>query len=147
MRNSILRRILSAGEKKPLGILLLDIAIMVMFLVFLFMAGTAVFAFWEYQADRVYQPESLYYRLEDGDYERMAQMVWRNRVMGETDEEYAEYYAVADYFEAAVQYRICTETGDSAGAEKWLKKMADAEGRLGIFSGEKEKIRNFLWIR
>ncbi len=147
MRNSISRRIRSAGEKKPLGILLLDIAIMVMFLVFLFMAGTAVAAFREYQADRVYQPVSLYYRMEDGDYGRMVQMVWQNRVMGETDQEYAEYYAVADYFEAAVQYRICTETGDSAGAEKWLEKMADAEGRLGMFSEEKEKIRTCLGIR
>ena len=139
---------LGKREKKHPGLLILDFAILVMCLVFVLAVTVAVNNFREYSESLYYEANSMYYRLEDGNYAKLAEMTWTNRVSGKADgKEFTEYYAVADYYEAAVRYRICTETGDNAGAEKWQEKMTDAEGRMGMFAWEKEKIDSFLGIR
>lgn len=135
-------------ETKHIGLLILDLAILVMCLVFVLSVAIAVTNFREYRKGLYYEVNSMHYRLEDGNYAKLAEMTWTNRVSGLADsQEYAEYYAVSDYYEAAVRYHICTETGDQAGAEKWSEKMTDAEGRMGTFAWEKEKIDKLLGIR
>ena len=53
-------------------------------------------------------------------------------------------YAVADYYEAAGYCRMYEEAGDEERLELWSAKMADAESRLGDFSGQAEKIKELL---
>lgn len=142
------KKSLGQREKKHVGLLILDLAILVMCLVFVLSVAIAVNNLREYRKGLYYEANSMHYRLEDGNYAKLAEMTWTNRVSGLADgPEYAEYYAVADYYEAAVRYHMCTETGDSAGAEKWQEKMTDAEGRMGTFAWEKEKIDTLLGIR
>lgn len=134
-------------EGKHLGILILDIAILVMCVVFVRSVVTAGRSFHEAREEG-YDLDILYYRLEEGNYAQLANLTWQNRMYGrEDDEDSQEYYAVADYYEAAVQYRICKESGDSGGAADWYGKMADAESRMGVFMAEKEKINRILGIQ
>lgn len=133
-------------EVKHIGLLALDLAILVMCVVFVCSVIKVAVSFHE-TYNRGYDSDALYYRLRDGDYARLAEMTWQNRMNGrENDADSQEYYAVADYYEAAVQYRMCKETGDN-GAENWLEKMTDAENRMGVFAAEREKIDRILGIQ
>lgn len=134
-------------EAKQLGIIALDLVIVAMCVVFVCTAASAVMSFHD-AYDRGYKSDSLSYRLRDENYAMLAEMTWRNRMhgMGE-DVDLQEYYAVADYYEAAIQYRLCLEAGDADRAEAWLAKMNDAERRLGVFSPEKEKLDQMLGIQ
>lgn len=133
-------------EVKHIGLLALDLAILVMCVVFVGSVIKVAVSFHE-AYDRGYDSDALYYRLRDQDYARLAELTWQNRMNGrEDDADSQEYYAVADYYEAAVQYRMCQEAGDNNGAENWLKKMAEAENRMGAFAAEREKIDRILGI-
>lgn len=134
-------------ETKHIGILILDLAILIMCIVFVRSIITTVNTFQE-AYDEGYDSEILYYRLSEGNYAQLASLVWQNRLYGrENDADSREYYAVADYYEAAVQYRMCKETGDTDGAASWLEKMTDAESRMGLFAAEKVKINQILGIQ
>lgn len=142
MKNNVIRT-----EVKHLGLLILDLAILVMCVVFICSAITVAVSFHE-AYDVGYDSDAMYYRLRDGNYARLAEMTWENRMHGRDDDaDSQEYYAVADYYEAAVQYGICREEGDADGAERWLEKMKDAEGRMGVFASEREKIDEILGIQ
>ena len=54
--------------------------------------------------------------------------------------------AVAEYFEAASLYRVYEETGDTARADIQWKRMEDAAGRMGEYSGERAEIDAKLGI-
>lgn len=134
-------------ETRHMGILFLDLAILVMCAVFVYSIITVAISFYEIH-DKGYDSEVLYYRLSDEDYARLADLTWQNRIYGRgNDEDSQKYYAVADYYEAAVQYRMCRELGDADGAENWLKKMTDAAGRMGVLAAEKEKIDQMLGLQ
>lgn len=134
-------------ERKHLGIRLLDLAIIVMCVVFVRSVILVAVSFYDAN-DLGHDTNTLYYRLRDQDYARLAESTWRNRMYGrENDVEAQEYYAVADYFEAAIQYRLCREAEDNDGAENWLEKMKDAESRMGVFVSEKEKIDEIIGIQ
>ena len=133
-------------EAKHLGLLVLDLAILAMCVVFVCSVINVAVRFYEAN-DLGYDSDALYYRLRDEDYARLAELTWQNRMNGrENDADSQEYYAVADYYEAAVQYRMCKEAGDNDGAGNWLKKMTDAENRMGVFIAEKEKIDQILGL-
>lgn len=134
-------------EVKHIGILALDLAILAMCVVFVCSVIAVAVSFHE-AYDRGYDSDALYYRLRDEDYTQLAELTWQNRMNGrENDADSQEYYAVADYYEAAVQYRLCRESGDNDGAEDWLKKMTDAESRMGVFAAERENIDRILGIQ
>ena len=134
-------------EVKHIGLLALDLAILALCVVFVCTVITVAVNFHK-AYDRGYDSDALYYRLRDGDYARLAELTWQNRMNGrENDADSQEYYAVADYYEAAVQYRLCRETGDNDGADSWLEKMSDAENRMGVFAAEREKIDRILGIQ
>lgn len=131
---------------KHIGLLALDFAILAMCVVFVSSVITVAVSFHEVY-DRGYDSDTLYYRLRDQDYARLAELTWQNRMNGrENDADSQEYYAVADYYEAAVQYCLCKEAGDTDGVENWLEKMEDAESRMGVFGAERAKIDQILGI-
>lgn len=131
-------------EARHMGILSLDVAILVMCVVLVYSAFSTARLFYEIN-DRGYSSAALYYRLQDGNYALLAEMTWTNRMVGKgEDADAQEYYAVADYYEAAMQYRLCQEAQDTDGAARWLEKMKDAESRIGVFAAEIEKIDQML---
>lgn len=134
-------------ETRHAGILILDLAILVMCIVFVSSMISVAARFHEVY-DEGYDSEDLYYSLREEKYAQLAAQTCENRMYGKgEDADSQEYYAVADYYEAAVQYHLCLETGDVDRAEQWLKKMNDAESRLGVFSTEKDKIDQILGIQ
>ena len=146
MENRLLKRVRERikAEAGHVGILLLDIAIVIMCIVtigFAWGAGAEFFT----DSDIGYSEDFLYYVTRDGNYTSLAYMTWTNRMNGKGErEDSQEYYAIADYYDAAVQYYMCEKAGDAAGAKRWQEKMKDAEGRMGGFLAEKEKIDRML---
>lgn len=57
-----------------------------------------------------------------------------------------EYYAAAQYFEAASYYKAFSETGDAARAEKYLQKMNETVGEMGEISFVKDNVDTVLEI-
>lgn len=134
-------------EAKHLGIIALDLVIVAMCVVFVCTAASAIVSFHD-AYDRGYKSDSLSYRLRDENYAMLAEMTWKNRTYGKgEDADSQEYYAVADYYEAAILYHLYLESGDADRTEKWLAKMEDAESRLGVFKAEKQKIDQMLGIQ
>ena len=146
MENSLLKRMREhiKAEAEHVGLLLLDIAIVIMCIVTIGLAWGAGAEFFA-DSDMGYSEDFLYYITRDGNYTSLAYMTWTNRMNGKGERvDSQEYYAVADYYDAAIQYYICEKAGDAVGAERWLEKMKDAENRMGSFSVEKEKIDRML---
>ena len=146
MKSSIFARIgeRMKEESKHIVLLLLDIVIVVMCVVVIGSVWRTVSEFYTV-FDRNYTANSFYYRTRDEEYALLADMAWSNRMYGRGEiADFQEYYAVADYYDAAVQYYVCLRAGDTAGAERWLEKMKEAENRMGGFTAEKEKIDRML---
>ena len=94
-----------------------------------------------------YDADSFYYRLTDGDYSQMVEMYYYNEANGvKADSELRQYYAVAEYFEAASWYKAFDSAGDSARAAEYETKMADAGNDMGALSMVAEDIRQSLGI-
>ena len=128
------------------GILLLDLGIAAACVVLICSLVAVVTEFYE-SRNWVYEAYSMFYRLEEGNYAELAEMTWNNRMSGkEDDADFQEYYAVADYYEAAVSYCMSRDAKNDEEAEKWQAKMADAVGRMGTFTAEKAKIDEMLGI-
>jgi len=132
-------------RKSPVN-LVLDIVIVLLCLALVAAAAFAVSSFrdsfgWAYDAD------SFYYRLSDGDYGSAVEMYYLNEANKvKADDELRQYYAVAEYFEAASFYKAFRDAGDEGSAERYLARMEDAERRMGVLSFEAGKIDDILGI-
>lgn len=93
---------------------------------------------------------SFHYALEDGRYGKMVRLYHTNQMYKDqrkvTGDDFKEYYAIAQYVEAAVDYRIYEATEDSKRAEEKLAEMKEAKADMGILSFETEKIDEKLGI-
>lgn len=75
---------------------------------------------------------SMYYRLDAGDFYRMVEGYHMNIQEGhEGSAEMQEYYGVAKYYEAASMYRAFLEIGDTERADRELEKMELARIEMG----------------
>ena len=75
---------------------------------------------------------SMYYRLDSGDFYRMVDGYHTNSQEGyEGSKDMQEYYGVAKYYEAASMYRAFLETGDLERADRELEKMKKARVQMG----------------
>lgn len=132
-------------DKKNKGLFILDIAIAVMSVVTVLCLIAMVLFFLE-EKDYSYQNYSFQGAIMRQDYGSVLGMAGTNRFgdihVGEA--EYEEYYAVGDYFEAAVYEKIYTQQGEKELAAEWAKKKESAASRLYVMSPEKEKIDSIL---
>ncbi len=132
-------------RKSPVN-LVLDIVIVLLCFALVGAAAFAISSFhdsfgWAYDAD------SFYYRLSDGDYGAAVEMYYLNQANNvKADDELRQYYAVAEYFEAASFYKAFSYAGDELRAEKYLAHMDEAESRMGALSFEADKINERLGI-
>ena len=109
-------------KKRSPGIVALDIVIGILCLA---LVGAAGFALDMWQ-------ESFYYRLSDGDYGAMVEMYHYNEANNvKPDKSLRQYYAVAEYFEAASWYKVYSQSGDMHRAAGYEEAMARAEKEMG----------------
>lgn len=108
------------AESKHIVLLLLDIAVVVMCVVVIGSAWRTGSEFYRIY-DQSYDADSLYYRTQDEYYSLLAEMTWSNRIYGRGERaDSQEYYAIADYYDAAVQYYVCQKVG----GYRWRGEMA-----------------------
>ena len=99
----------------------------------------------DYYKDYHPKEESFLYALEDGDYSRMVEMMYRNEVAGvETSEIYEECYAIARYYEAATYYKAYKNAGDIPRASEKKELMKKQIALMGELSGYAEDIDKML---
>lgn len=124
---------------------ILDVVILILCIIFLFVLCFAILQFRE--NEYTYSERSFYYSMESDNYDNIARMSRTNRVLGKKNgAAYQEYYALADYYEAALYYNIYTKAGDTERAEIRKKAMEDAVSRMGTLSPQKQRIDEILKI-
>ena len=120
------------------------IVIGILSVVFVVSLLVCVAAFWSelsYARGYVTEPDSFYYSLQDSDYSRVLDGMYRNKAAGvEETAEYREIYAVALYFEAY------GEAGDIASAEREKAVMEAQIPLMGELSYAVEDIHRQLGI-
>ena len=81
----------------------------------------------DYYRDYYPKEDSFLYTIEDRDYSRLVEMMYRNEAAGvKTSEIYEECYAVARYYEAATYYKAYKNAGDEIRASE-KKKIMDSQ--------------------
>ena len=94
-----------------------------------------------------YDENNFYWRLESEEYASMVNMYYLNVAEGKGDaRELQEYYGVAKYFEAATDYKMYLEAGETERANEALADMEEAYVQMGDFSMVKEKIHAKLGL-
>ncbi len=89
------------------------------------------------------EPDDLLRYIDDGHYDIALDEVMSNRARGideEDDKAYIEPYAVADYFEATLDYRMYQENGESVKASEAKQRKDDAYERMGRMRFKQEEI-------
>lgn len=131
-------------EKKTIrpGIRILDVIIVILCVIFLISVGGAISSFLE-EKNYGYKAHSFQYALENGEYYRMVNYTDTNRSekFHVDDPEYAEYYAIADYYKAAWHVNMYQKTGEADMEKIWKEKLTEAESKLGFYAGEAKKIQ------
>ena len=90
---------------------------------------------------------SMGYALEDGRYGDLVEDYHRNIVCeAKTTTTMENYYAVARYYEAAMDYQLAVQNQNIALAEECRARMDAAAEEMGEFSDEKQKIDTLLGI-
>lgn len=123
-------------EKKSIIVRILDIGIIILSIFFVISLLYAVHSVWEENkySSYVYEADTFQYRLEDEDYQSMVEMYYSNQATGKANsKKYAEYYAVARYYEAAAMYKAYSEDGDSERAGKLTPPWRKQPQSLVIF--------------
>lgn len=135
---------LKVQSRQP-KLLVLDIIIAGLTVFLMFMVGFAVEEMsYSYHT---YDEDNFYWKLESEDYSGMVNMYYMNVAEGKGDaKELQEYYGVARYFEAAADYKMYVEAGETALAEHALSDMEEAYVQMGDFSMVKRKIDAKLGI-
>ena len=91
--------------------------------------------------------DSFIYALEDGRYGDLVENYHRNMVSDvKSTETMEECYAIAKYFEAALDYRLAVQEKDSELQSKCLRRMEDAADDMGELSYAREEINSLLGI-
>lgn len=135
------------GKMLNVKLIILNIVIIIMafiFLVILWLTAQEVFSsFSTYE----YEEDSFIYAMESENYGRIVTMYNENCNNGYGDKRnLQECYGVAKYYEAAFDYKVCVNLGDTAGAEEQQNLMEEAEAQMGDFAFMADKIDEKLGL-
>lgn len=120
----------SNGANK-IVIWIMNIIIIVLSLI-LFVMIFLVIAEFHQAFDRERSTDSFGYYMTSEEYFQIVPAYYTNMAYGyKADAETAEYYGVAQYFEAALLYNAYTEVGNEEMAQVFEKKMQDAKQEMG----------------
>ena len=91
--------------------------------------------------------DSFLYALEDGRYGDLVEDYHRNLVSDvKPSETMEECYAIAKYYEAAIDYKLAIQKNDSQLQQTAADKMKTAAAEMGALSYAKNEIDNILGI-
>lgn len=130
---------------KNIKILLLDIGIIAAFLVL-------VFGIWKlaenvvYEVNEGYSIGSLAVAVEREEYADLLIMCSQDYGNKEQKKEYQEFYALADYYQAASWYKVYLNAKNTERAAIQQEKMNAAEEKLGRLSATKNRVDARLGI-
>lgn len=145
MLSRLFKKIKKAIQNPKLFVLDGVIAVLVVF--FVIIAGSAIS---ELYHDAFYfgnNERRFTYNLENERYSSMVKMYHENVASGHGDDkDLQEYYGVAKYYEAAVDYKLYTEAGELEKAQAEKEKMDEAYEEMGDFQFVREKIHEKLGI-
>lgn len=83
--------------------------------------------------------------IQQQEYEKCLNYYYANEALGvKPDEDLQECYAVAQYYEAAYQYRVYVEQGKNTQADEARKRMEDAASRMGELAPVRDRIDRIL---
>jgi hypothetical protein len=109
-----------------LNIIIIVLSLFLFLMIFLVIAEFRSAFNWERSTD------SFGYYMSSEEYFQITPAYHTNIANGyEPDEEVAEYYGVAQYFEAALIYNAYVETDNEEMAQVYKEKMQAAEGEMG----------------
>ncbi len=120
----------SSGANK-IVIWVMNIIIIVLCLILFITAGVMIAEF-RSAFHRERSTDSFGYYMTSEEYFQMVPTYYSNTAYGyKADDEIAEYYGVAQYYEAALLYNAYTEAGNEEMAQKFKEKMQDAKQEMG----------------
>lgn len=94
-----------------------------------------------YSADE----DSLIYSLQDGRYYDLVRNYHRNQALNaKTSKNMEECYAIARYYEAALDYQLALLAEDTAQQKDAEERMSQAANEMGDFSYAKKEIDELL---
>ena len=93
-----------------------------------------------------YKESSFRYYVEHNEFAYLVSKYYRNVAEGDDSAKMKEYYGVAEYFEAASYYKAFLEAGDTVRAERELKRMEEAAGKMGGWEMTKAVIHEQLGL-
>ncbi len=141
MRNKMRR----AGQN--VTILAMNVIIIILCIFFVICVGLAVMGLQD-AFSVTYSENTMYYRLDDGDFYQMVEGYHMNLQEGhKASAEMQEYYGVAKFYEAASMYKAFYETGDIERAARELEKMNLARPEMGGWAMVETKILEQLDIK
>lgn len=123
--------------------------IVIIVLAFLIILFTGIGIFEMADGMRVYtvSEDSMLYALEDGRYGDLVSDYHRNIVSdAKTTKTMEECYAIARYYEAAVDYKLALQENDNELLEHSRNQMDDASNKMGDFSYAQGEIDKLLEI-
>lgn len=134
-------------QMSNIKLIVLNIVIIIMAFILVVLAWNSLrevfYSFSTYQ----YEAQSFVYALESEDYGRIVTMYNENCNNGYGDNQnLQEYYGVAKYYEAAFDYNVFVNIGDTAAAEEQQNRMNEAEAQMGDFAFVADKIDERLGI-
>lgn len=124
--------------------LITNIILVILSITLIIFGGMLIDEIADYSRSYNVSVDTYIYRIKEGDYGRVVEATYQNRVNGVKEtEDMAECYAVSDYFESAFLYRVY-QTRDLEKAKQYEEKMADALSRMGELTYVADDIRERL---
>lgn len=123
--------------------------LLIIIMAFFIILFTGMGLFEMIDAMRIYtvSEDSMLYALEDGRYGDLVEDYHRNKVSNvKSTETMEECYAIARYYEAAIDYKLAVQEKDLALQEESLIRMNDAAEDMGALSYAKNEIDELLHI-
>ena len=143
--NKVIQIIKKAMQNPKLFVL--DVVIAGLVVLFLMISVMAVGEFYSSVKYSTHDENNFYYRLEAEDYPTMVTYYHQNVAAGlEDKKDLQEYYGVAKYYEAAADYKLYTEAGETAKAQAQKTKMDEAYEQMGDFQFVSENIDEDLGL-
>ena len=83
--------------------------------------------------------------IQQQEYEKCLNYYYANEALGvKPDEDLQECYAVAQYYEAAYQYRVYVDQGKDTQADKAHERMEEAASGMGELAPVRDRIDRIL---
>ena len=115
------------------------VAILTIFMILFTAMG--IFEIFDSTRSYTISEDSFIYALEEGRYSSLVEYYHRNAAAGaKMTETMKECYAVARYYEAAIDYQLAVQDKDPALQEKYKALMDTAAGEMGDLSYARKEI-------